>query len=87
MMEITKHNVPIEEMNILMTKCNGNLDSCRLWVNQRSLKEVYVSADINMGIIKLNVFSVEFSSQEIAEGWLNEFDFDVDYDICGDEEE
>ena len=86
MMVITKHNVPLKELEQLFTQTSGKADYCRLWVNQRG-QQVYITADIDMGIITLNAFSDEFENRELAEAWLNKFDFDIDYDICGDEEE
>ena len=86
--QITYHNVGVDEISTLLKATSGNTQNTRLWVNSNSVKRVYVSLQVNLGVLNVQVFSIDFEAREAAEEFLNGFEFDVEYIVTdGDEEE
>ena len=86
--QITYHNVGVDEISTLLKATNGYTTFCRLWVNSNSVKQVYTSFQVDLGVLSVQIFSIDLDTIEAAEEFLNGFEFDVEYEVMdGDEEE
>ena len=82
-MQLTRHNVTIDELNKILTVTNGNVIESRVWVNGTSGKRTYIATKVDLGFLSIQLFSVDFDSRANAEEFLNSFEFDVKYKVEG----
>ena len=82
-MEIIKHNLTKDDLSKVFEATNGVITDCYIWLNAHSGRKAYIAAKVDLGFLKVQMFSVELNTKSEAEEFLNSFEFDVEYEING----
>ena len=82
-MEIMKHGLTQDDLSKVLEATNGIVADCYIWLNSNTGKKAYLSAKVDLGFLKIQMFSVDMGSKSEAEEFLNSFEFDVKYEIQG----